>query len=135
MGAGSELVERLFEDVWNRGDVDALDHVFSPDVVVHSGPTTESRGRAVFRDVIADWLRAFPDLHHSIDDLVEVDDRAVVRWHGSGTHQAEFSGIAATGRSMSYWGMTWCRIRNGLVAEAWVAANVDEMTASLAAEA
>ena len=34
----------------------------------------------------------------------------------------------------SKWAMTWCRLSGGLVAVAWVAANVDEMVASLTAE-
>lgn len=134
MGPGAEVMGRLFGEVWNKGDLEALDRVFAPDVVVHTAPDAQSRGSDVFRAVIAAWLSAFSDLHHDIDDLVEVPDHVVVRWHGSGTHTGEFSGIAPTGRPMSYWGMTWCRLSDGLVAEAWVAASVDEMVASLTAE-
>ena len=134
VGSGADVIERLFGEVWNNGDLDALDRVFTPDVVVHTGPSARSRGSDVFRDVIAQWQSAFSGLHHDIDDVVEVSDTVVVRWHGSGTHTGEFSGIAPTGRPMSYWGMTWCRLSDGLIAEAWVAATVDEMVASLAAE-
>lgn len=64
---------------------------------------------------------------------MEAGDQAVVRWHGTGTHRATFAGINATGRTMSYAGMTWCRIESERIAEAWVAANVEQMIASLAA--
>ncbi len=124
---------RLFEDIWNGGDLGAMDRVFAPEVVVHTDPVTESRGRSVSEEVIAAWLIAFPDLHHTIDDLVETAQATVVRWHGAGTHRGTFMGIAPTGRPMTYGGMTWCRLADGLIAEAWVAANVDQMVATLTA--
>jgi steroid delta-isomerase-like uncharacterized protein len=135
MGSGADAIGVLFKEVWNGGDLDALDRVFTSDVLVHTSPDTQSVGSAVFRDVIASWRRAFSGLHHDIDDLVEVPGQVIVRWHGSGTHTGEFLGIAPTARPMSYGGMTWCRLSDGLISEAWVAANVDEMVASLTAEA
>jgi steroid delta-isomerase-like uncharacterized protein len=135
MGSGADAIGVLFGEVWNSGDLDALDRVFTSEVLVHTSPDTQSRGSAVFRDVIASWRQAFSGLHHDIDDLVEVPGQVIVRWHGSGTHTGDFLGIAPTGRPMSYGGMTWCRLSDGLIAEAWVAANVDEMVASLTAEA
>ncbi|MGA7417796.1 MAG: nuclear transport factor 2 family protein [Acidimicrobiales bacterium] len=35
---------RLFGEVWNKGDLEALDRVFAPDVVVHTAPDAHSRG-------------------------------------------------------------------------------------------
>ncbi|MGH7911690.1 MAG: ester cyclase [Candidatus Dormibacteraceae bacterium] len=133
MGPGARAVRRLFEEVWNAGHLEVLDEVFAPDVIVHVSLADKTQGSAVFKDVIADWRRAFPDIHHDIDGLLERDDETVVRWHGAGTHRGTFAGIAPTGRPMSYGGMTWCRIEAGRIAEAWVAANVDQMTASLRA--
>jgi predicted ester cyclase len=135
VGSGGDVINVLFGDVWNGGDLDALDRVFTSDVLVHTSPDAQSRGSGLFREVIASWRQAFSGLHHDIDDLVEVPGQVIVRWHGSGIHTGEFLGIAPTGRPMSYGGMTWCRLSDGLISEAWVAANVDEMVASLTAEA
>jgi steroid delta-isomerase-like uncharacterized protein len=133
VGAGTDAIGVLFGVVWNGGDLDALQRVFATDVLVHTSPESSSRGSDVFREVIASWRQAFAGLHHDIDDLVEVPGQVIVRWHGSGTHSGEFLGIAPTGRPMTYGGMTWCRLTDGLISEAWVAANVDEMVASLTA--
>jgi steroid delta-isomerase-like uncharacterized protein len=132
VGPGARAITTLFEQVWNEGRLDALARVFAPDVVVHTSPEEQTRGSDTFAAVIADWRRAFPDIRHEIDALVEAGDQAVVRWHGTGTHRAPFAGIEPTGRTMSYGGMTWCRIESERIAEAWVAANVEQMIASLA---
>jgi predicted ester cyclase len=42
-------------------------------------------------------LRAIPDLHNEIQQIVAKDDPVVVQLLGTGTHQLEFLGVAGTG--------------------------------------
>jgi predicted ester cyclase len=127
-------MDRLFEDVWNRGRLEVIDEIVTPDVALHSGDAV-SVGRAGLREVVATWRTAFPDIHHRIDDRFTRHDGAeAARWHGEGTHLAPFMDIPPTGRRFSYWGMTiaWTD-GDGVMTELWAAATVAEMIAALKA--
>jgi steroid delta-isomerase-like uncharacterized protein len=44
---------------------------------------------------------AFPDMHHTIEDVFATDDRVAVRFVLRGTHTGSFFGIPPTGRSVT----------------------------------
>lgn len=46
-----------------------------------------------------DILVVFPDIHHEVERLRHGDDGVLVEYRVSGTQQAEWLGIPATGRS------------------------------------
>lgn len=56
---------------------------------------------------------AFPDPHVTIEDQIAEQDRVVTRVTFRGTHPGEFSGVAATGRVVTYSGIAIDRIANG----------------------
>jgi steroid delta-isomerase-like uncharacterized protein len=71
--------------------------------------------------------RAFPDLEAHVDDIVAADDKVALRLTLRGTHQGEFQGILATGRTIGYVTHEFYRVRDGLIAEEWICSD----TASL----
>jgi predicted ester cyclase len=46
-------------------------------------------------------LKAFPDLHMTIQDIVGENEKIVVAWTISSTHDGEFMGIPATHKKVS----------------------------------
>ncbi|MGK2963651.1 MAG: ester cyclase [Gemmatimonadaceae bacterium] len=61
--------ERIWVQYLNRGDVLAADAVFAPDCVVHiTGVAEPLRGVGPWKELMAGLLRAFPDLHLTIED-------------------------------------------------------------------
>ncbi|MBK5265136.1 MAG: ester cyclase [Alphaproteobacteria bacterium] len=62
---------------------------------------------------------AFPDWHWEIQNLVADDDYVVGRFTGTGTHRADFQGIAATGRRVTVSEFTLYRVQNGKFSEVW----------------
>jgi pimeloyl-ACP methyl ester carboxylesterase len=68
--------------------------------------------------------RPFPDLATRVDDLVAADDKVAVRLVLGGTHQGEFQGIPATGRTISYVSHEFYRVANGLFAEEWICSDM-----------
>jgi predicted ester cyclase len=44
-------------------------------------------------------VRAFPDLRLNVQDVIASGDKAVARVRVTGTHQGEFMGIPATGKT------------------------------------
>jgi steroid delta-isomerase-like uncharacterized protein len=115
IGENKELARRFFQEIWNEGREEAIDH-FIAESAAGNDPDFGA-GREAFRAQWRQWRAAFPDLHFAIEDIVAEGDKVVTRWTLTGTHQGEFMGIPATGRSISVTGMSLDRIENGMVAE------------------
>jgi len=62
---------------------------------------------------------SFPDLKHSIEDIIADGDRVVLRVTARGTHGGEFQGIAPTNRSVEFTGIVIYRIDAHRIAESW----------------
>src|SRR5262249_51971218 len=65
------------------------------------------------------FLSAFPDLQITVEGTVAEGDEVVVRWSVQATHVGDGLGLPATGRAVSFRGMTWIRYRNGKMIEGW----------------
>ena len=75
--------------------------------------------REVGKGFVAALLSAFPDIHYSVEDALQVGDRAAVRWSASATHTGTLFGLAPTQKKVSMIGITIFRVENGQVAELW----------------
>jgi predicted ester cyclase len=60
---------------------------------------------------------AFPDIHITIKDMIAEDDRVVIRYIFTGTHQTEFWGIPPTGKSVEINGVWIHRPANHRIVE------------------
>jgi len=69
--------------------------------------------------VVARLYRAFPDLHVTIEDLIEDGDKVVEKDIVTGTHQGEYNGLRPAGKSVSYNEIFIMRFVNGRIAEIW----------------
>ena len=122
--ANKAQVRRVIEEVYNRGDLDAVDDLASRDLVIHA-PSEEIRGREGAKRYVAALRTGFPDLHLTIEDQIAEGDMVVTRWSARGTHAGAFQGIAATGRAIRLAGTDIDRVVGGRVMECW--AHVDEL--------
>lgn len=110
---------------FNAGDVDKLLAVAAPDIVMHYAELPEPlQGRETWRQGFELVKRAFPDLEIHVDDLVAADDKIALRLTLSGTHQGEFQGIPATGRTISYVSHEFYRVEDGVFAEEWLCSDM-----------
>lgn len=66
---------------------------------------------------------AFPDLRVTVDEVVVEGDLVAVAWTAEGTHQGEFYGIPATGRTAQWEGLDLMRFECGKIVEVWIAAD------------
>ena len=62
---------------------------------------------------------AFPDTHHTVDDLIAEGDLVVLRTTARATHRGRFEGIDPTNRSVEFTGLVVYRIQDGKIAESW----------------
>ena len=111
---------RVIEEVFNRGDLDLVDELFSQNYVQHdpSGPQV-GQGTEEFKGTVSAIRAAFPDLHMEIEDHIAEGDKVVTRWVGSGTHEGEFMGVPPTGNRVSMTGTVIDRFADGKIEESW----------------
>lgn len=116
------VVERAVE-AWDRQDVEALEEVYAEDVVHHN---VDLGGLAALEDSARDWFDAFPDLSHTVEELVAEDDLVVARVRITGTHEGEsdlYGGLEPTGESVEMLGVFMERVEDGRITERWVVEN------------
>lgn len=122
MHADSKAVaRRLREEFISTGDMDLADELLAADFVYHGpGMLPEVRGRDAFKQTIAAFREAFPDLNERIDEQFADGDRVISRFTTRGVFTGELMGIAPTGKAFTTTnGMDICRIEHGRVAEIW----------------
>jgi steroid delta-isomerase-like uncharacterized protein len=118
--ANRALVLRFYEEVWNRGNVDAAREVFAPDYVRHDlRPSAALPGPDGQVKIAAEFRAAFPDLRMTVDLIVAEDDLVAARWTTSGTHTGPWADVAPTGAQVTFSGMNVFRVREGKVVELW----------------
>ena len=116
------VVRRWFEEVWNRGRADAIDEMFAEDGVAHglgSEGVESLRGPANFRAFHQRFREAFPGIEVVVDDAISEGDRVAARCTVRARHEGDSLGFAATKRAVEFTGMTFARVRDGKIVEAW----------------
>ena len=96
MSSGPEnIVRRLIEEGFNRGDLGVADELTAPGILEHQdfGPD-HAPGADGVKAVIRSLRGAFSDFRLSIDDLVVSGDTVWLRMIGSGTNDGPFMGHA-----------------------------------------
>jgi steroid delta-isomerase-like uncharacterized protein len=107
-------------DVWNSGDLAALDGLFAPGVVMHLRGRPDVTGLDAYRAYLVALRAAFPDQQWLPEDLIAEGDRVVLLWTLRGSHRGELMGTAPTGREVTVTGISAYRVADGKVAEIWV---------------
>jgi steroid delta-isomerase-like uncharacterized protein len=111
------------DDALNSGDVEristTIDEIFHPDVRIRTPLPIDATGAEALKQVWATLLRAYPDLHVTVEDTIAEGDKLVARNTVTGTHQGEYLGRPATGRSVTYNEIFIFRFEGGRIAETW----------------
>lgn len=119
MPDGRTVVLRHHEEIWSRGNLDAIEELYAPNFVGHHPGSPDWIGRAGVRDVVLKVRRAFPDFTESVEDIVVDGDKVVTRFTASGTHLGPLGDAPPTGRPLRVAEMALCRVVGGQIAEKW----------------
>lgn len=115
-----EISRRVFEEVWNDKNLDAIDELIANDYLHHDPQSPPvSRGAAAYKGFVTYYLSAFPDLRFTLEEELSDEDTVVTRWTATGTHNGTLYGVPGSGRQFSVTGITIARIRNGKAVESW----------------
>jgi steroid delta-isomerase-like uncharacterized protein len=120
--ANKRLVERWFEEVWNKGRAEAIEEMFAAEGIAHGlsdDAENPLRGPQNFRAFHSTFREAFPDLIVNVEDTIAEGDKVVARCSVRGKHMGNSLGIEATQSPVDFTGIAIVRIKDGKIVEAW----------------
>jgi predicted ester cyclase len=137
--AHNKATFRRFHDAINSGDpefvCETIDAIVDPDVQIRTPLPIDETGARALKEVTVMLLRAFPDLHVTIEDLIAEGDKVVGRNALTGTQRGEYMGLAPTGRAIAYDEIFIFRFVDGRIAETWGVVDVFSQMRQLGANA
>lgn len=110
---------RWFDEAINEGALDVIDEIVSPDAVHNPAGFPDAPNPERIKEILGSVRRAFPDIHVTIEETLVDDEMVAMRWTGTGTHQDEHLGVAATGEPRAWSGIHIFRFACGLIVEVW----------------
>ena len=118
------IITRHFGEM-NKGNVDELDELLSPDVVRHMPPYPDIKGLEASKQSVRDGHASLPDHQQVIDEIIVEGGKSVVRGTFWGTNTGPNPLIPTpTGKQVTY---TMCWIAHwegGKIVEDWVYADL-----------
>ncbi len=116
----AQFIRRWFDEVWNKGRLEAIDELCRPDVIGHGQAQHKvDVGLVEFKQFARDLRTGFPDIRITIHETLAQGDKIVARWSARMTHSGSFLGFAPTGREAQITGTSIQRIVDGKIAEGW----------------
>src|SRR5258708_10815763 len=91
------VVRRLFDELWNKGNLSVADELFTPNYDHHDpstpdfgrGPESEKKRATLYRT-------AFPDLRLKIEDIIAVGETEEARWYSRSNMNVQLVGAPPT---------------------------------------
>jgi steroid delta-isomerase-like uncharacterized protein len=115
------IIRRLFEEVWNKGNLQVTDDLFTLNYSHHDSSTPDvGRGPESEKKRATLYRTAFPDLRLTVEDIIAEGETVVARWSCRGTHKGDLNGIAPTGKHVNITGISIARFTNGKMSEGFV---------------
>ena len=101
------IVRKVIEEV-NKRNLAVLDEFMALDFVDH---TSQVRGRENAKQEFIKWLKNYPDLHMTIEDIIAEGDKVWFLEKDTGTD--------SSGKKMDATSLSIVRIVNGKFVESW----------------
>lgn len=120
-----QLVRRFFEELWNGRKLELADKLIAPDCRTHqlrsgADDSAAPRGPNETKAHVEEWLRGFPDLKFTIEQIFSAGDKVFVQTAMEGTHTGRWLEIPPTNKRVNVRTMSVYRIARGRIAEDWV---------------
>jgi C-1 hydroxylase len=124
-------IARKVIEALNRRTLDSLDKLIAPDYVDHYH---QLQGLEKYKQFLTVLLKAFPDWHETVEDMVAEGDKVWCRFRATATQTGEYRGyfplsgrnitLAPTRKKITPTGYVAYRIVNGKIVEGWEVSNL-----------
>lgn len=120
MSQAEDVLQGIYEAI-NTGNLTLLEKFVAPGYVEHS---EGFQGVEPFKQQIAAFRAAFPDLRVAIEDVLIDGDRFASRTTVTGTNTGDLMGMPATGKQISVEAVDIGRVEGGQAQERWGGLNM-----------
>lgn len=115
-----DVVRRLIEEGFNKGNFTAVDELIFPDMEEHQRfDPPLPKGPAGTKALISSLRSMFPDIKLAIEDTAVNGDKVWIRMKARGTNEGSVMGRPPTGKKMEIDVFDLCTIKNGQIVEHW----------------
>ena len=116
------VTRQWFKEVWDEGREESIDHLAHAEITIHglSGPgSPPMQGTAPFKQVFRMFREALGDLEIKVERTVTEGDTSAAYCLVKGRHVGISLGGPPTDRPVEFAGVAICRVRDGVIVEAW----------------
>ena len=115
-----EVTMRRLYELISAGDIDGFGEHLADEFVEHDETPGLEPSKEEVKQLFRMYRAAFPDLRMEAEDVLVSGDKVVARVRVTGTHQGEFMGMPATGKSADVRLIDIIRFgEDGLARERW----------------
>jgi len=112
------IVRRLFDEGFNKGNVEAANEIIAADYIDHSPIPAPMPGPEGFAKRMSALRTAFVQ-EAVFGVFLAEDDLVAFTWTFNGVHNGTFAGVFATGRQVTLSGINVERLKDRKIVEHW----------------
>ncbi len=113
------LAARRYAAFWNTGEARYAEAALAQNFVDRTLPSGRPQGVNGVLQASKNFRAAIPDLRAEIEELLVVNDRAVVRYTFTGHFTGSFKDLKGDGRDISFRAVDIYRVQNGQISDNW----------------
>jgi steroid delta-isomerase-like uncharacterized protein len=123
-----KTIARTFvEEIFNARKTEMAKNFVTPDIIYH-GMAEEVKSLEEFKKWVAEDLSAFPDMRITIVDAIGEQNKVVLRWTLTATHEKNFADFPATHKKFETQGVEIFHFDGDKIKEAWTLGDVSVLT-------
>jgi predicted ester cyclase len=113
------LAARRYAAFWNTGEERYAEAALAQNFVDRTPPSGRPQGLKGVLEASKNFRAAIPDLRAEIEELLVVNDRAVVRYTFTGHFSGSFKDLKGDGREISFRAVDIYRVQDGQISDNW----------------
>jgi predicted ester cyclase len=113
------LAARRYAAFWNTGEARYAEAALASDFFDRTLPSGRAQGLKGVLEASRNFRAAIPDLKAEIEELLVVEDRAVVRYIFTGHFTGTFKTLKGDAREISFRAVDIYRVQHGQISDNW----------------
>ena len=114
----ANTIRRIYDELWNERNLGLAEDLIAKDATNYdTGLVPMPFGPEEMKGTVRMVTAAFPDNRHEVEEVIEDDDRVVLRCTLTGTHEGPFMGIPPTGERIEVTEIHIYRLEDGKAVE------------------
>lgn len=125
------LVKKFIADIWNRGEIDLIPEVCSPNLRFNGNTGFDRIGHDGLARMVATIRESLDEYHCEIHSMVVEHNKAFCRLRFTGKHTGPLLGYPPTHKVVAWMGATEFTCQNGKILKVWELGDVKSLEEQL----